>query len=520
MARPHTHYDNLKVSRNAPPEVIRAAYKALSQRYHPDKNSSPDATRIMKILNEAYAVLSDEDSRRRYDATLTAEVEEPPRPTSDERQNKPPEQPPPEPERHSAQASTNANSEPADDRRSTVPPKKKRYGWLWSIGIAIAVLIRVGTKGSDHEPYSRSETTNYSSSNSVGDSSSQAVTPEAPVVYKAPLITSFDCKKARSPSEKLICSDEELAALDLNLATVFAQAKAVAPDIRVFAEAARQNWNWRNANCFDKTCLVTWFNAQRDRLVAILNEPVPAIAASQLPANDAGLSSTEGNAEYRSRSAPDTTGPRTDVSPSSLYLERVARRVRPNIVWSGETDGVEATINVRCNRDGTLLSASVSRSSGNVQWDEAALRAVQRSDPMPLDVNGEAPATFAITLRPSSNASSTSQNGRDTALSWAHAEAEQHANADAAYDLAKQKLDAISASCPDAKLLQQTPQKSGPYKPVIMFLSQQCGYIVSYWPESGEEQISFDRSMIASWSGYCSMRGGIQTTCTKAGEIE
>ena len=42
----HTHYDNLKVTRGAPAEVIRAAYKALSQRYHPDKNPSPDAQRI------------------------------------------------------------------------------------------------------------------------------------------------------------------------------------------------------------------------------------------------------------------------------------------------------------------------------------------------------------------------------------------------------------------------------------------------------------------------------------------
>ena len=30
-----THYDNLKVARNAPPEVIRAAYRVLAQKYHP-----------------------------------------------------------------------------------------------------------------------------------------------------------------------------------------------------------------------------------------------------------------------------------------------------------------------------------------------------------------------------------------------------------------------------------------------------------------------------------------------------
>jgi DnaJ domain len=66
----HTHYDNLKVTRGAPAEVIRAAYKALSQRYHPDKNPSPDAQRIMRIINEAYRVLGDPDRRAAYDREL------------------------------------------------------------------------------------------------------------------------------------------------------------------------------------------------------------------------------------------------------------------------------------------------------------------------------------------------------------------------------------------------------------------------------------------------------------------
>lgn len=68
MAQIHTHYDNLKVARNAPPEVIRAAYKTLSQKYHPDRNSeNPDAIRVIQIINSAYAVLSDPAKRREHD---------------------------------------------------------------------------------------------------------------------------------------------------------------------------------------------------------------------------------------------------------------------------------------------------------------------------------------------------------------------------------------------------------------------------------------------------------------------
>jgi hypothetical protein len=68
----HTHYDNLRVTRNATPGVIKAAYRALSHEFHPDKNPGRDTTRIMEIINEAYAVLSDPAARARYDAALVS----------------------------------------------------------------------------------------------------------------------------------------------------------------------------------------------------------------------------------------------------------------------------------------------------------------------------------------------------------------------------------------------------------------------------------------------------------------
>jgi DnaJ-class molecular chaperone len=67
MPQVHTHYDNLKVTRNAPPEVIRAAYKSLSQKFHPDRNPGRDATRTFQIIKSAYEVLSDPAKRREHD---------------------------------------------------------------------------------------------------------------------------------------------------------------------------------------------------------------------------------------------------------------------------------------------------------------------------------------------------------------------------------------------------------------------------------------------------------------------
>jgi len=76
MKNIHTHYDNLKVSRNAPPEVIKAAYKSLSQKYHPDKNpENSEAGRIMAILNNSYDVLSNPEKRKLHDIWISQQEE-------------------------------------------------------------------------------------------------------------------------------------------------------------------------------------------------------------------------------------------------------------------------------------------------------------------------------------------------------------------------------------------------------------------------------------------------------------
>ena len=78
MKKLHTHYDNLKVARDAPPEVIRAAYKALCHKFHPDRNGgSPRATQTFQLINTAYDVLSDPERRQQHDAWIArAEVAE------------------------------------------------------------------------------------------------------------------------------------------------------------------------------------------------------------------------------------------------------------------------------------------------------------------------------------------------------------------------------------------------------------------------------------------------------------
>lgn len=63
------HYQILGVIQDAEDIVIKAAYRALAQRYHPDKwaGSPAETTRRMHEINGAYAVLSDPIKRKQYD---------------------------------------------------------------------------------------------------------------------------------------------------------------------------------------------------------------------------------------------------------------------------------------------------------------------------------------------------------------------------------------------------------------------------------------------------------------------
>jgi curved DNA-binding protein len=65
MAR--DYYDALGVSRSASTEELQRAYRILARQYHPDVNRDPAAEERFKEISEAYSVLSDPDTRARYD---------------------------------------------------------------------------------------------------------------------------------------------------------------------------------------------------------------------------------------------------------------------------------------------------------------------------------------------------------------------------------------------------------------------------------------------------------------------
>jgi molecular chaperone DnaJ len=61
------YYEVLGVQKNASKEEIKNTYRKLALQYHPDRNKEPSAEEKFKELSEAYAVLSDDEKRKRYD---------------------------------------------------------------------------------------------------------------------------------------------------------------------------------------------------------------------------------------------------------------------------------------------------------------------------------------------------------------------------------------------------------------------------------------------------------------------
>jgi DnaJ-class molecular chaperone len=72
MSANKTFYQTLGLMNDADDVVIKAAYKALAQKYHPDKNKTNKEfhTQMMANLNAAYAAIGTKAKRKAYDESL------------------------------------------------------------------------------------------------------------------------------------------------------------------------------------------------------------------------------------------------------------------------------------------------------------------------------------------------------------------------------------------------------------------------------------------------------------------
>jgi colicin import membrane protein len=90
-----------------------------------------------------------------------------------------------------------------------------------------------------------------------------------------------------------------------------------------------------------------------------------------------------------------------DSGPSASYAGRVAARIKPNVVLADPVVGnPRAEVEVRADADGKILSRRLVKSSGNAAWDQAVLRAIDRTGTLPRDTDGRVPSALIIDLRP------------------------------------------------------------------------------------------------------------------------
>lgn len=87
--------------------------------------------------------------------------------------------------------------------------------------------------------------------------------------------------------------------------------------------------------------------------------------------------------------------------PSASYGAKVVSAVKPNIIFTGRvSNNPAATVEVKTAPSGEIIGRRLVRSSGVQAWDEAVLRAVDRTGFLPLDENGSIPSPLQIKFRP------------------------------------------------------------------------------------------------------------------------
>jgi colicin import membrane protein len=89
------------------------------------------------------------------------------------------------------------------------------------------------------------------------------------------------------------------------------------------------------------------------------------------------------------------------AGPSSSYAGRIAARIKPNIVFTDVISGNPAArVELRVAPDGTIVGRRLVESSGVKAWDEAVLRAIDKTEVLPRDTDGRVVPQFEIRFRP------------------------------------------------------------------------------------------------------------------------
>ena len=89
------------------------------------------------------------------------------------------------------------------------------------------------------------------------------------------------------------------------------------------------------------------------------------------------------------------------AGPSDSYGGRIRARIKPNITFTEDVaSNASADVEVRCAPDGTIVGKKLIKSSGNAAWDNAVLKAIDKTEILPRDIDGRIHSPLVISFRP------------------------------------------------------------------------------------------------------------------------
>ena len=225
-------------------------------------------------------------------------------------------------------------------------------------------------------------------------------TPLAPAPAPSPALSNADIAVQRETLAKRqqLQARAELALRDQEQAARVAKERATQAEVakrqaaldaqKQAAELARQKSSQTTAQA----------KLEAQRLDSQRQENLKRMAAL------AGANTTGATALINSGSNSGTGGSGSaakTAGPSASYGGKIQERIRPKIVFADELAGNPvAEVEVRAAPDGTITGRTLKTSSGNKAWDDAVLKAIDKTDTLPRDVDGRVPPVLVIGFRP------------------------------------------------------------------------------------------------------------------------
>ncbi|MEQ1966253.1 hypothetical protein ABLA30_04215 [Xenorhabdus nematophila] len=184
---------------------------------------------------------------------------------------------------------------------------------------------------------------------------------------------SFDCTKATSKAEKLICSTPALSQADDALYVDYLQAKVVTGNSNDFKALVKQNWKLREKNCDTEKCLLNWYKRSTE-----LYRQIAAIRPKQNVQTEQ-QTQPERKAPERSKSVRQTIDDFFDDNPElseNIYIKKAIKDVA-----SGESFSDTFSNALTSKQEGvSMLRAMKDNATGNgYTYARLAVRSLQDS---------------------------------------------------------------------------------------------------------------------------------------------